>query len=376
MQCRDRHKSFVFNIRDVCFIMKMKNVKKIDMNKKLYEQIKALLADKLDEKEQKELFHHREFEERMHLQWNMVRQKELDDEVGRKMWKMVRQKCLDCRQQKKHVYIPYWLSVAAVALVLLLGATWMYFSGNKVNGAKDAFVEVVSKEGRLYMLPDSSRVWMHPGSSIRYPENFVQNRKVWLKGNSHFDVYKQDGKHFIVYIDRAFVEVKGTSFLINQEQANISKVTLFSGKVDFTIVGTEHIIEMKPSQELTFNAEKASVKVDEMQGVKWKEGNYEFTNVDLSSWIEIVGRIYNVKISLEHGQATKNLLNGRLRYNESLEEAIEKMFNGTKVKSVNTMNLDGKNKRRGMTFGKTAKTKKAVVALTEDSADIEIFEGL
>ena len=46
MQCRDRHKSFVFNIRDACFIMKMKNVKKIDMNKKLYEQIKALLADK------------------------------------------------------------------------------------------------------------------------------------------------------------------------------------------------------------------------------------------------------------------------------------------------------------------------------------------
>ena len=54
MQCRGRHKSFVFNIRDACFIMKMKNVKKIDMNKKLYEQIKALLADKLDEKEQKE----------------------------------------------------------------------------------------------------------------------------------------------------------------------------------------------------------------------------------------------------------------------------------------------------------------------------------
>ena len=70
---------------------------------------------------------------------------------------------------------------------------------------------------------------------------------------------------------------------------------MFSGKVDFTIVGTEHTIEMKPSQELTFNAEKASVKVDEMQGVKWKDGNYEFTNVDLSSWIEIVGRIYNVK---------------------------------------------------------------------------------
>ena len=66
---------------------------------------------------------------------------------------------------------------------------------------------------------------------------------------------------------------------------------------------------------------------------------------------------------LVHTEATKS----------QIKEAVEKMFNGTKVKSVNTMNLDGKSKRRGMTFGKT---KKAVVALTEDSADIEIFEGL
>lgn len=59
-----------------------------------------------------------------------------------------------------------------------------------------------------------------------------------------------------------------------------------------------------------------------------------------------------------------------------IKEAVEKMFEGTKVKSVNIMNMDGKKKRRGMTVGTTAKTKKAIVALTEDSKDIEIFEGL
>jgi large subunit ribosomal protein L23 len=59
-----------------------------------------------------------------------------------------------------------------------------------------------------------------------------------------------------------------------------------------------------------------------------------------------------------------------------VKEAVEKMFEGTKVASVNTMNLDGKKKRRGMTFGKTAKTKKAIVQLTAESADIEIFAGL
>ena len=59
-----------------------------------------------------------------------------------------------------------------------------------------------------------------------------------------------------------------------------------------------------------------------------------------------------------------------------VKEAVEKMFEGTKVAKVNTMNLEGKNRRRGMTIGQTAKKKKAIVQLTEDSADIEIFAGL
>ena len=59
-----------------------------------------------------------------------------------------------------------------------------------------------------------------------------------------------------------------------------------------------------------------------------------------------------------------------------IKEAVEKMFEGTKVSKVNTMNVDGKKRRRGMVVGKTAKRKKAIVQLTEDSKDIEIFEGL
>ena len=59
-----------------------------------------------------------------------------------------------------------------------------------------------------------------------------------------------------------------------------------------------------------------------------------------------------------------------------IKEAVEKMFDGVKVKSVNTISQDGKTKRRGATYGKTAKTKKAIVALTEDSKEIQIFEGL
>lgn len=59
-----------------------------------------------------------------------------------------------------------------------------------------------------------------------------------------------------------------------------------------------------------------------------------------------------------------------------IKEAVEKMFDGVKVAKVNTINQDGKTKRRGMTYGKTAKSKKAYVQLTADSADIQLFEGL
>ena len=69
---------------------------------------------------------------------------------------------------------------------------------------------------------------------------------------------------------------------------------------------------------------------------------------------------------LVHTEANKTMI----------KEAVEKMFPGTKVAGVNTMNLDGKTKRRGMTFGKTAITKKAIVQLTADSPEIEIFQGL
>ena len=69
---------------------------------------------------------------------------------------------------------------------------------------------------------------------------------------------------------------------------------------------------------------------------------------------------------LVHPEANKTMI----------KEAVEKMFEGTKVKKVNTLNIGGKKRRRGMGVGKTAKTKKAIVQLTEDSKDIEIFAGL
>ena len=59
-----------------------------------------------------------------------------------------------------------------------------------------------------------------------------------------------------------------------------------------------------------------------------------------------------------------------------IKEAVEKMFEGTEVESVNTLNLKGKVKRRGYTSGRTINKKKAIVQLKETSKEIEIFQGM
>lgn len=56
--------------------------------------------------------------------------------------------------------------------------------------------------------------------------------------------------------------------------------------------------------------------------------------------------------------------------------AIEQMFAGVKVKSVNTVTRRGKLKRMGRNEGYTPTTKKAIVTLSEDSKSIEYFNSL
>ena len=59
-----------------------------------------------------------------------------------------------------------------------------------------------------------------------------------------------------------------------------------------------------------------------------------------------------------------------------IKQALETVFEGVKVDSVNTMRTIGKIKRQGRTQGRTPETKKAYVTLKKDSKPIKFFEGM
>ena len=59
-----------------------------------------------------------------------------------------------------------------------------------------------------------------------------------------------------------------------------------------------------------------------------------------------------------------------------IAKAVEEIF-GVKVAKVNTLNMQGKEKRTGrFPAGRRPSWKKAMVTLTEDSKTIEFFEGM
>ena len=59
-----------------------------------------------------------------------------------------------------------------------------------------------------------------------------------------------------------------------------------------------------------------------------------------------------------------------------IKDAVEEIF-GVKVAKVNTLNMQGKEKRMGMRpAGRRPSWKKAMVTLTEDSKSIEFFDSM
>ena len=135
---------------------------------------------------------------------------------------------------------------------------------------------------------------------------------------------------------------------------------------------------------------KGAAKINEYL----KENGYEDTGIHTTlhpaySKSEKDGKGDNVTTVKDCGKLLEKIYTGNCVSHEKSGDMLHLLLNqentikipqglpeGTKVAKVNTMNCEGKNKRRGMVTGKTAKTKKAIVQLTADSKDIEIFAGL
>jgi ferric-dicitrate binding protein FerR (iron transport regulator) len=195
---------------------------------------------------------------------------------------------------------------------------------------------IETPKGGTYQLrlPDGSRVWLNAASKLTYPLAFVcpAGRKVELSGEAYFEVAKDKKHPFKVKTGHQQVEVLGTHFNVsNYADEQQAKTTLLEGLVRIRLSMetaafiTEKSTLLQPGEQAVVGTLPGAFdynihKVDPLESVDWKNGQFAFSNESLGSIMRKLARWYDISI---HYQAPLQ--------NVKFSGAISRFDNANKV---------------------------------------------
>lgn len=220
-----------------------------------------------------------------------------------------------------------YVSGIAAAVVVAL------FMGFLVTRS-DSTVTLASNDwnSETYMLPDGTSVAFNGVSEISHPKHFAKaQRAIDFAGKAYFDVTKDEDKPFVIHCGSMDVEVLGTSFLLNADKgAERYLLDLYTGKVRMTAFdqkGRElSQIEINPGERGVLNVAEGVLKAMTYPEVKEEEllndRVLDFNNVSLSTIVETLEYIYQIKIDLAESCASKKLT-ARFTDEDSVDEVLE-----------------------------------------------------
>lgn len=171
------------------------------------------------------------------------------------------------------------------------------------------------------VLPDGSKIYLNAGSTLRYPDQFVEDkREVFLIGEAYFEVKSDSLCPFIVHTSDIAIRVLGTSFNVNSyvEGAWV-KTTLVEGQVE-AFCGNKNII-MTPGTQVSYNKTTQELNyfpVNVQQFISWKDGYYDFEDMPLEELMQIFTRWYNLNIEFADPKVKEIRFSGRLKRYEDL----------------------------------------------------------
>lgn len=216
-------------------------------------------------------------------------------------------------------------SAAVVVAVWLIGFNPSYITVTAPLEAK-----------KMVVLPDSSKVWLNASASIKYRKEFTEDRKVKLEGEGFFDVMKMDGKPFIVCAGDAKIEVKGTEFNV-KNLTTVTTVTLFTGKVEFSVPTLKDNILMKPNEQIAYNTQTGEIRFEKVDTAEydWRTDRYKFVDKPLKELIDFINRNYKVNITLGSTVNQGILFTGTIRKEEHLIDVLDKICISMDLKMEN-----------------------------------------
>lgn len=195
------------------------------------------------------------------------------------------------------------------------------------NGMQASYNTLEIPRGRQFqlVLPDGSKVWLNAASTIKYPTIFTgRERVVEISGEAFFDVEQDKAKPFIVKINNStIIEVLATSFNINAyEQEQTVKTTLVEGALRVNANNDRQLL--KPGQQAQVAAGKPVKVVNNVnisQAMAWKNGYFDFNDVDLPVMMRQLERWYDIQVVYE-GTVPDVTFKGKMDRNVQLSDVV------------------------------------------------------
>jgi ferric-dicitrate binding protein FerR (iron transport regulator) len=158
-------------------------------------------------------------------------------------------------------------------------------------------------------LPDGVHVILNAGSTLRYPITGAgHQRNVELTGQAYFSVPHDPQHPFIVGTSGKEIEVLGTEFSVrNYPGEQLQTVILQKGKVK--VHSGKQIVELHPGQEAQVRDNDAVkvINVNLDKALSWKEGYFNFDDLDLRAAVCQLAQWHGMKVRIEKDVKAKSL---------------------------------------------------------------------
>lgn len=205
------------------------------------------------------------------------------------------------------------MRIAAILILpLMLFTAYLYIEWQSEKSSI-VFNQVACLDGKvsLITLPDGSKVYLHNGSSLRFPNKFADDQRlVELQGEGYFEVESNKQKPFYVQThDGSQVKAYGTAFNVTAYEKE-DKITVFlaRGAVDFTSNQIIKPVVLQPGIELIYHKKSGAFEKSHKQPsecIDWIDGKLVFVKAPMEDVIRKLSKNYNVDITIKDKRLNK-----------------------------------------------------------------------
>ena len=182
------------------------------------------------------------------------------------------------------------------------------------------------------VLSDGTRIYLNAESSLRFPDVFGDERKVYLTGEAYFEVAHNPNKPFFVEAKNLQIQVLGTSFGVRvYKDEDYALTTLEEGQVNIHTATSS--VTLKPGEQAKLHDNEITVnKVNTCSYTAWRNGKYIFINESLGNIMKTLARWYDINIFYTSSKLEQIQFTGELIRYKNIEELLSKFEILEKVK--------------------------------------------